>query len=96
MHTDEEIQAYEIALEKAREASTAYNKWKHSDEYFAAVSEVLEKECDRLVNQGYDLKVTERWLTGYLTKNQIEEFSVSDEFGYIIKWADRKNADMND
>lgn len=95
-HTEDEIEAYETALDKFLEASAAYSEWIDSDEYSAADKEIRKEECARLVNLGYDLETFDYMIIGHLTKKQIEDFPASNEFGYIIEWADKKSADMND
>lgn len=91
-HTDTEIKAYEIAKEKAREAEYAYDEWAYSDaytkEYNAAYEEIALSEYKRLTNLGYDLDNMGMWLTGILTKKQIENFPALSEYGYSISWAE--------
>jgi len=89
-HTDEEIEAYEIASENYEEALDAYSEWRYSDAFTDALSEVKEAECVRLVNLGYDLEFVDNQIRGLLTRAQIEQFPVSDEFGYTIMWADKE------
>lgn len=95
-HSEDEIEAYEKAFANLLEASTAYNEWINSDEYIAIDKDIRKEECARLVGLGYDLQAFDYMIAGYLTKEQIEDFPATNEFGYIIEWADKKNADMND
>ena len=98
------IDAYEKAMELYMEADQEYSGWQYSDEPVAISNEIVRTEIDRLVELGIDLEVIYNnnysypvvYPEGYLTRRQIEEFPASDEFGYMIMWADQKDMDMND
>ncbi len=96
------LAAYEPAREQYNEAHKAYEEWIRSpDGAYAFTLELTKTECDRLNSLGYDLEVNFdnpfriMELTGYLTRFQIEEFSVNTSYGYIVMWADGENV-MND
>lgn len=96
------IAAYEPAREQYNEAHKAYEEWLRSpDGAYALTLELTKTECDRLNSLGYDLEVNIdnpfiiMELYGYLTRCQIEEFSVNESYGYIVMWANGENV-MND
>lgn len=91
------IAEYELACERYDKADKAFIAWKDSDAPKEITYELYETDSIRLNALGYDLEVnTENpeifvELAGYLTRQQIEEFPASNEYGYIIMWADGEN-----
>lgn len=88
--------SYALMCENLREAHDAYSEWLDSDVYGDMMAQRMADEISRLVSLGLDVEAvssgTVGRMTGYLTKNQIEYFPVSSEYGYIIMWADKNDA----
>lgn len=93
--SEEIITKYELAWEQYDKADKAYIAWTDSNEPFMIKKEIYDAERRRLNDEGYKLEVKTNELTGLLTSQQIKEFSASDQYGYIIMWADGDNF-MND
>lgn len=80
-HTQEEIDTYDYVSEKSIEARKAYEKWfyTHKEERAALDAELYARENERLQSLGYDVELTDTAIRGFLTKDQIVDFAVSEE-----------------